>query len=235
MPTVVIAAGGTAGHVVPALAVADELRASGAEVVWIGTRDRAEAQLVPAAGYPIEFLSVRGLDRRNPIRALGAVARAGAAVGTARGLLERIGADAVLAGGGYVAGPVGLAAVSRRTPLVLSEADSHLGLANRMLARFARRVCLAFPIEGREGERYLVTGRPVPRAVLEADRETARARLGVPPDAQCVVVFGGSIGARSVNLAAVEALSGDARPAHHGHTRLRRRCVSASATGPATR
>ena len=74
MPTVVIAAGGTAGHVVPALAVAAELQASGAEVVWIGTRDRAEAQLVPAAGYPIEFLSVRGLDRRNPIRALGAVA-----------------------------------------------------------------------------------------------------------------------------------------------------------------
>ena len=76
MPTVVIAAGGTAGHVVPALAVADELRASGAEVVWVGTRERAEAQLVPAAGYPIEFLSVSGLDRRNPVRALGAVVRA---------------------------------------------------------------------------------------------------------------------------------------------------------------
>src|SRR5688500_8795784 len=119
MPTVVIAAGGTAGHVVPALAVADELRASGAEVVWVGTRDRAEAQLVPAAGYPIEFLSVRGRDRRNPVRALGAIARAGTAVGTAHGLLGRIGADAVLAGGGYVAGPVGLAAVARRTPLVL--------------------------------------------------------------------------------------------------------------------
>jgi UDP-N-acetylmuramate--alanine ligase len=208
MPTVVIAAGGTAGHVVPALAVADELRASGAEVVWVGTRARAEAQLVPAAGYPIEFLSVRGLDRRNPVRALGAVTRAGVAVGTARGLLDRLDADAVLAGGGYVAGPVGLAAVSRRTPLVLSEADSHLGLANRMLARFARRVCLAFPIEGREGDRYLVTGRPVPRAVVEADRTSARARLGVPPDVQCVLVFGGSIGAQSVNLAAVEALSG---------------------------
>jgi UDP-N-acetylglucosamine--N-acetylmuramyl-(pentapeptide) pyrophosphoryl-undecaprenol N-acetylglucosamine transferase len=83
---------------VPALAVAAELQASGAEIVWIGTRDRAEAQLVPAAGYAIEFLSVRGLDRRNPIRAMGAVARAGTAVGTARGLLERIGADAVLAG-----------------------------------------------------------------------------------------------------------------------------------------
>ncbi len=193
----------------PALAVADELRASGADVVWVGTRERAEAQLVPAAGYPIEFLSVRGLDRRNPARALGAVARAGAAVGTARGLLGRLGADAVLAGGGYVAGPVGLAAVARRTPLVLAEADSHLGLANRMLAPFARRVCLAFPIAGRTGDRYLVTGRPVPRAVVAADRDAARARLGVPPDVPCVLVFGGSLGARSVNLAAVEALGDD--------------------------
>ena len=75
MPTVVIAAGGTAGHVVPALAVADELRDRGADVVWVGTRDRAEAQLVPAAGYPIEYLAVRGLDRRNPLRANGASMR----------------------------------------------------------------------------------------------------------------------------------------------------------------
>src|SRR6185503_13766466 len=120
---------------------------------------------------------VRGLDRRNPLRAMAAAARAGVAVGTAERLLARIGADVVLAGGGYVAGPVGLAAVARRVPLVLSEADSHLGLANRMLAPFARRVCLAFPLDGREGDPYLVTGRPVPRAVAEADRGAARARL----------------------------------------------------------
>ncbi len=149
------------------------------------------------------------------MRALGAVARAGTALGAARGLLGRIGADAVLAGGGYVAGPVGLAAVSRRTPLVLSEADSHLGLANRMLAPFARRVCLAFPIAGRDGDRYLVTGRPVPRAVADADRTAARARLGVPPHVPCVLVFGGSLGARSVNEATVAAL-GDG-PAHVLH------------------
>jgi UDP-N-acetylmuramate--alanine ligase len=206
MPTVVIAAGGTAGHVVPALAVADELQASGAKVVWVGTRDRAEAELVPAAGYEISFLSVQGLDRRNPLRAMAATARAGVAVGAAHRLLGRLGADVVLAGGGYVAGPVGLAAAARRIPLVLTEADSHLGLANRMLAPLARRVCLAFPIEGHEGERYLVTGRPVPRAVVEADRERARESLAVPDGAACVLVFGGSLGARSLNYAAVEAL-----------------------------
>ena len=84
----------------------------------------------------------------------------------ARRALRERGAEAVLGGGGYVAGPAGLAALSLRLPLVLTEADRHLGLTNRLLARRARRVCLAFPIEGREGDRYLVTGRPVPAAVL---------------------------------------------------------------------
>ena len=83
-----------------------------------------------------------------------------------------------MGGGGFVAGPAGLAAVLGRMPLVLTEADSHLGLANRLLAGRARRVCLAFPIAGREGERYLVTGRPVPAAVLAADREAARSGSG---------------------------------------------------------
>ncbi|MDQ3740821.1 MAG: UDP-N-acetylglucosamine--N-acetylmuramyl-(pentapeptide) pyrophosphoryl-undecaprenol N-acetylglucosamine transferase, partial [Actinomycetota bacterium] len=112
-------------------------------------------------------------------------------------------ADAVLGGGGYVAGPVGLAAVARRIPLVLAEADSHLGVANRMLAPFAKRVCLAFPI--REGDRYLVTGRPVPPPAT--DLAAARARFGLGEGERCVLVFGGSLGARSINEAAVEAFA----------------------------
>lgn len=203
----VVAAGGTAGHVVPAMAVADELRASGAEVSFLGTRERIEAELVPAAGYEIDFVKVRGIDRRNPLRAARAGAEALAAVGAAREALRRRRADVVMGGGGFVAGPAGLAATLTRTPLVLTEADSHLGLANRLLARRARRVCLAFPIAGREGEPYLVTGRPVPRAVLEGDRAAARARFGIDPDARCLLVVGGSQGARSINFAAIEAFA----------------------------
>jgi UDP-N-acetylglucosamine--N-acetylmuramyl-(pentapeptide) pyrophosphoryl-undecaprenol N-acetylglucosamine transferase len=196
--------------VVPAIAVADALRASGrAEVSFLGTRERAEAQLVPEAGFEIDFLRVSGLDRRNPLRAAAAAGRAAAAVRVARGLLRRRGADVVLGGGGYVAGPAGLAAVALRIPLVLTEADSHLGLTNRLLASRARRVCLSFSIPGREGPRYLVTGRPVPAAVLEADRGTARRRFGIPEDAHCVTVVGGSLGARSINEAALEAFAGD--------------------------
>ena len=206
-PRVVVAAGGTAGHVVPAMAVADELRASGAVVSFLGTRERIEAELVPVAGYEIDFLKVRGIDRRNPLRAAVAAGEAARAVGAARRALRSRRADVVMGGGGFVAGPAGLAAVATRTPLVLTEADSHLGLANRLLAGRALRVCLAFPIAGRDGERYLHTGRPVPDAVLRGDRVAARQRFGVPAQARCLLVMGGSQGARSVNQAAVEAFA----------------------------
>lgn len=210
MPKIVIAAGGTAGHVVPALAVADALRARGARVEFIGG-ERAEAELVPAAGYPFHRLRVAGIDRRDPLRAARALLLAAGATGRARRLLRRIGADAVLGGGGYVAGPVGLAARTLGLPVVLTEADSHLGVSNRLLAPLASRVCLAFPLEGRSRSKYLVTGRPVPRGTDGGDRESARRRLGITPDAQCLLVFGGSLGARRLNDAALDAF-GSAAP-----------------------
>jgi UDP-N-acetylglucosamine--N-acetylmuramyl-(pentapeptide) pyrophosphoryl-undecaprenol N-acetylglucosamine transferase len=202
---IVIGAGGTAGHVVPALAVADALRAEGAEVSFIGGQ-RAELELVPAAGYPLQTIRVEPLHRRHPVRAARAVAVDGASLRVVRGMLRAVQPSAVLGAGGYVAGPVGVAAVARRTPLVLMEADSHLGLANRLLAPVARRVCLAFPIEGREGPKYLLTGRPVPRPAT--DRAAARARFGIGDGQMCVLVFGGSLGARSINMAALEAFAG---------------------------
>ncbi|HVG74062.1 MAG TPA: undecaprenyldiphospho-muramoylpentapeptide beta-N-acetylglucosaminyltransferase [Thermoleophilaceae bacterium] len=220
MPTIVIAAGGTAGHVVPALAVADALSERGADVEFIGG-ERAEAELVPAAGYPFHALKVQGMDRSNPLRAARAVLLAARATARARGLLKQIGADAVLGGGGYVAGPVGLAAKTLGLPLVLTEADSHLGVSNRMLAPFAARVCLAFPIEGRRGAKWLVTGRPVPRGTEGGDQAAARARLGVPPDEPCLLVFGGSLGARRLNDAALEAF-GTAAPCSVLHAAGRR-------------
>ena len=200
-----IGAGGTAGHVVPALAVADALRAEGAEVVFVGG-DRAEAELVPAAGYELRRLSVAPLPRRRPVQAMRASVLAAGAVRDARRVLKEVRPSAVLGAGGYVAGPVGLSAVVSRVPLVLSEADSHLGLTNRVLAPLARRVCLAFPIEGLDTARYVVTGRPVPPPAT--DRRAARARFGIGLSETCVLVFGGSQGARSINRAAVEAFAG---------------------------
>ena len=190
---------------VPALAVADALRAEGAAVSFIGG-ERAEAQLVPAAGYTLQTLRIEGMSRSNPLRALRAVLLALLATVRARRLLKAMRPDAVMGGGGYVAGPVCLAALSLRLPIVLTEADSHLGLTNRLLAPFAKRVCLAFPIEGRTSRRYLVTGRPVPAS--KPAREAARHSFGVNDGETLVLVFGGSLGARSINRAAIEAFVG---------------------------
>ena len=190
---------------VPALAVAGALRAEGAQVEFVGA-GRAEATLVPAAGFPLHAISVEGLSRSNPLKALRALLRAALAVPRARRLLRRLRPDAVMGGGGYVAGPVALAAISLRIPLVLTEADSHLGLTNRLLAPFARRVCLSFPLPGRDGARYRVTGRPIPWP--GRDRAAARGRLGIDAGETCVLVFGGSLGSRTINRAASEAFAG---------------------------
>lgn len=125
----------------------------------------------------------------------------------ARRLVRDRQADVVMGGGGFVAGPAGIAARTMKVPLVLTEADRHLGLANRLLARRADRVCLAFSIDGLDGEQFMVTGRPVNRAVLSGDRASARLRFGIDPDAKALLVMGGSLGARSINFAAIEAFA----------------------------
>ena len=189
---------------VPALAVADALRdEAGVHVVFVGG-ERAEKALVPQAGYELRPIAVEGLSRTNPLKAARGVVKAATAMRTAQKIIRDVRPDAIMGGGGYVAGPVGAAAAAGRIPLVLTEADSHLGLTNRLLARFAHRVCLAFPLEGRDGEKYRVTGRPVPPAVT--DRKAARARFGLAVEDTCVLVFGGSLGARSINEAAIDAL-----------------------------
>lgn len=206
---IAIAAGGTAGHVIPALAIADALRERGADVLFLGG-ERAEAELVPAAGYPFHPLKVAGIDRKNPLKAARAVGMAFGATAAARKILKREGVDAVIGGGGYVAGPAGAAALAVRLPLVLTEADSHLGIANRALAPRAKRVFLAFPIEGRDGSRYEVVGRPVPRSTGEVDPDAARKRFGLADGRPCLLVFGGSLGARTINFAALEAFGATA-------------------------
>jgi UDP-N-acetylglucosamine--N-acetylmuramyl-(pentapeptide) pyrophosphoryl-undecaprenol N-acetylglucosamine transferase len=205
---------------VPALAIADALRSRGAQAEFIGG-ERAEAELVPAAGYPLHQLRVTGIDRTNPLRAAHALLLSARASGRARRVLARIGADAVLGGGGYVSGPVGLAARTLGLPLVLTEADSHLGVSNRLLAPFAAQVCLAFPIPGRTGPKWLVTGRPVPPGTEGGDQAAARARLGIPAEGPCLLVFGGSLGALRLNEAALEAF-GTAAPCSVLHASGRR-------------
>jgi UDP-N-acetylglucosamine--N-acetylmuramyl-(pentapeptide) pyrophosphoryl-undecaprenol N-acetylglucosamine transferase len=200
-----IAAGGTVGHVAPALAVAEALRARGVEVTFAGSPDRVEARLVPERGYAFDAFPVAGFPRRpglDLVRALGLAVTAPAACGR---ILARRQPDVVLGGGGYVAGPMVLAAWLRRIPAAVTEADAHLGLANRLAAPFARRVMLAYPVGGRSGAKYRVVGRPIPTTSAAVPREQARRRFELPAEGPVVLVAGGSLGARTLNETALEA------------------------------
>ena len=122
-------------------------------------------------------------------------------------ILRRRRPDAVLGAGGYVGGPMVLAAGSLRIPAALTEADAHLGLANRLAAPFAKRVFCAFPIQGLDGPKYEVVGRPIPDRSRAPDSATARAAFGLPADGPVVLVFGGSQGSRRLNEAALDAFA----------------------------
>jgi UDP-N-acetylglucosamine--N-acetylmuramyl-(pentapeptide) pyrophosphoryl-undecaprenol N-acetylglucosamine transferase len=206
---VLVAAGGTAGHVMPALAVADELVLGGAEVTFAGTPDRAEARLVPAAGYAFDPFRVQGLPRAPSLRLARALALDAAAPVACARILRRRRPHAVLGGGGFVAGPMLLAARALGIPRVLTEADAHLGLANRWAAPLADRVFLAYALTGKDPPRYEVVGRPVARAYFETTRAEARAELGLPQDAFVLAVFGALAGARRINDACVAAYGAD--------------------------
>ncbi|HEX6951994.1 MAG TPA: UDP-N-acetylglucosamine--N-acetylmuramyl-(pentapeptide) pyrophosphoryl-undecaprenol N-acetylglucosamine transferase [Gaiellaceae bacterium] len=192
------------GHVAPALAVAEALQERGGLVTFAGSPDRVEARLVPEHGYEFDAFSISGLPRQAGAELLRALGRALAAPVACRTILRRRKPDAVLGGGGYVAGPMVLAARLERIPCALTEADAHLGLANRLAAPLADSVFLALPV-GRDGEKYRAVGRPIPAASRPVERSEARSRLGLAADAGVVLVFGGSLGARLLNDLALDA------------------------------
>jgi UDP-N-acetylglucosamine--N-acetylmuramyl-(pentapeptide) pyrophosphoryl-undecaprenol N-acetylglucosamine transferase len=207
-----IAAGGTVGHVAPSLAVAEALQRRGAQVTFAGSPDRIEAQLVPEAGFELDTFRISGLPRRPSPALARALLLAGRAPRACARILAERRPDVVLGGGGYVAGPMVYAASRRRIPAALMEADAHLGLANRLAVPFARRVFLSFPIAGRDGGKYRVTGRPIPARSKLVPQAEARELFGLPQDGPVLLVFGGSLGARVLNELAVDAF-GESGPA----------------------
>jgi UDP-N-acetylglucosamine--N-acetylmuramyl-(pentapeptide) pyrophosphoryl-undecaprenol N-acetylglucosamine transferase len=207
-----IAAGGTAGHVLPSLAVAEALRARGVSVTFAGSPDRVEASLVPEAGYELDTFEIAGFPRRPSVELLRSLIMAGRAPRACAAILKRRRPHVVLGGGGYVAGPMVYAAWRRKLPAALTEADAHLGLANRLAAPFAQRVFLAYDISGRDGSKYRVTGRPVPEAHRGVSQAEGRNRFGLSADTPVLAFFGALAGARSLNDFAVETY-GDSGPA----------------------
>jgi UDP-N-acetylglucosamine--N-acetylmuramyl-(pentapeptide) pyrophosphoryl-undecaprenol N-acetylglucosamine transferase len=201
----VVSGGGSGGHIYPALAIAQAF--PGEDVLFIGARGHMEERIVPAAGVPFLGLSVSGLNRKRTTEKLMGVARAGSALAEALLILRRRRPWAVVGTGGYVTGPVGLAASLLGIPLFLLEANVTPGLANRMLLRRASRIFLAYA--GTEAllprdvrPRAIVTGVPVRPEIAAADRGTARKELSLGREDVLVLVVGGSQGADALNRAA---------------------------------
>ena len=174
------------------------------EVTFAGSPDRVEAELVPKHGYAFDPFRIAGFPRRPSVALLRALLLAGKAPAACAAILRRREPHVVLGGGGFVAGPMVLAAWLRRIPAALTEADAHLGLANRLAAPFARRVFLAYEIPGRKLPKFRVTGRAVPVAHRGATQAEARASFGLPVDGPMLAFFGALAGARSLNDFAAE-------------------------------
>ena len=214
---VLIMAGGTGGHVFPALAVAAELSARGVAVAWLGTRRGLEARVVPAAGYPLETMRVSGLRGKGVLRLLLAPFMLIVALWQALLIQLRLRPCAVLGMGGFASGPGGVIAWLLRRPLLIHEQNSVAGMTNRWLLPFARTVMEAFPGSLPAKHHPVHTGNPVRAGItqLPAPAERFAARSG----ALRVLVIGGSLGARALNEtvpAAVQQLAaGHSLLVHH--------------------
>lgn len=211
---ILIAGGGTAGHVFPALAVARELvaRADDVEVVFVGVADRLEARLVPEAGFELQTIDAVAIPRRPSPALLRVPGALRAGVRACRALITERRAAAAVTFGGYVSFPLDRAAFREQLPLVIHEQNSVPGLTNRVAARWADRVAVTFPgsvARFPHQERCVITGDPVRSDVVHLDRAAHRAAalagFGLDPDRRTVLVFGGSQGARSINQAVVAA------------------------------
>lgn len=207
----IVTGGGTAGHVLPALAIADALVAAGharTEVHYAGSERGIEARLVPPTGYPMTLLPGRGIQRRLTLANVAAVWGLLVAAARALRLVGRLRPSVVIAVGGYASVAVGLAAVVRRVPLVVAEQNAVPGAANRLLARFAKASAVSF--EGTPLPRAVVTGNPIRPEIAAIDpgrdRAVARERFGVGAGRRVVLIVGGSLGALRINRAVLAAL-----------------------------
>ncbi len=222
--SVVLAGGGTAGHVEPAMAVADALTEldPGVRITALGTARGLETRLVPERGYDLELITPVPLPRKPNRDLVKLPMRVRRAVRETRAVLDDVGADVIVGFGGYVALPAYLAAGRKRVPIVIHEANASAGLANRVGARRAQRVLSAVPDCGLRGAE--VVGVPVRRAITGLDRMAMRAEarrfFGFADDALVLLVFGGSQGAASINRAvapAAEKLAAQGISVLHAH------------------
>jgi len=206
---VIFTGGGTGGHIYPGIATAKALkdRVKDISVLFMGTKRGLEAQLVPQEGFEISFISARGLSS-HPLKAIAAILSVSLGLVQSLKVMMTFRPSLVVGTGGYVSGPVALAASLCGVPVVIFEQNIIPGKTTRFISRLARKVCVSFS----ETERYLpaekvvVTGNPVREIILTRSRSEGRAALSIPPERRCILITGASQGARSINEGIVRAL-----------------------------
>lgn len=227
MKKIMIAAGGTGGHIFPGLAVAQACLQQGILVVWIGTESGMESQLIPAQNIPLRTLPIQGLRGKGWLRLFKAPQQILQAVRLARKILQQEQPDIVLGMGGYVSGPMGMAARLSGIPLVIHEQNAIAGLTNKLLAKLAQAVCTSFPFTFKSNYKIYYTGNPVRASIMAAAAETRSSQklaaehplpdtseqlvneetntkatqpaTSTPAPPIRILVLGGSLGAKAIN------------------------------------
>ena len=202
---VLISGGGTGGHIFPALSIANEIkrRMPQAEILFVGSEGRMEMERVPAAGYEIKGLPVVGFDRKHLWRNVKTLNMLRKSMKMARAILEEFQPNVAVGVGGYASGPMLRECQKNDIPTLLQEQNSYAGVTNKLLAKKAQVICVAY--EGMErffpAEKIVLTGNPVRRTLLECDatQEAARESFGLSRDKRTILIVGGSLGARTIN------------------------------------
>lgn len=207
MKRIIVSGGGTGGHIFPALSIANALRRLDPEVeiLFVGAEGKMEMEKVPEAGYRIEGLPVRGLQRKLTFANIKVLINLWKSLRKAKRILREFKPDAVVGVGGYASGPIGRVALKAGIPLILQEQNSYAGVTNKLLARQASRICVAY--EGMErffpSRKIIFTGNPVRKDLLQAGekQQEGLAFYGLQPGKKTILVTGGSLGAGTLNKA----------------------------------
>ena len=207
-----VSGGGTGGHIFPALSIANEIkrRYPDAKILFVGAEGRMEMERVPAAGYPIKGLPVIGFDRKRIWRNFKVLFKLRKSMSIAKGILNNFKPDIAIGVGGYASGPMLKMAQKKGIPTLLQEQNSYAGVTNKLLAKKAKSICVAY--EGMErffpAEKIVLTGNPVRRNLLEctSSPQEAREALQLDPEKKTILIIGGSLGARTINNSIIDGL-----------------------------
>lgn len=209
---IIISGGGTGGHIFPAVSIANaikELRPD-TEILFVGAEGRMEMHRVPAAGYPIKGLPVAGFDRKNLFKNIPVLIKLFKSQTLARKIIKEFQPHAAVGVGGYASGPTLKVAGSMGIPTLLQEQNSYAGVTNKLLAKQAKKICVAYQGMERffDKDKIILTGNPIRQGLLNhsTTREEAIATFGLDPNKRTVLILGGSLGARTINRCLMENL-----------------------------